>query len=122
MSELEENKKNILNGFTKFVVSSLKIKNPPKVVVRNNRNNIKTTASYDYEKEDKIIHVTRKNRALVDVLRSIAHELVHHKQFEEGKLKVRPPDIGYKIENEANAKAGQLIKLYSKKDSTIYDE
>jgi hypothetical protein len=58
---------------------------------------------------------------LVDVMRSVAHEMVHHKQFEQGRLEVRPPDIGGEIEDEANAKAGQYIKMYSKIDPTIYD-
>jgi hypothetical protein len=55
-------------------------------------------------------------------MRSIAHELVHHKQYEQGRLKVQPPDIGGEIEDEANAKAGQFIKMYSKIDETIYDD
>ena len=75
-----------------------------------------------YTKDKKIIFVTRKNRALVDVMRSIGHELTHHKQFEDGKLKVKPPDIGGSIEDDANAMAGKLIKIYSQIDDTIYDE
>ena len=63
-----------------------------------------------------------KNRALVDVMRSLAHELVHHKQWEQGRLNVKPPDIGGEIEDEANAKAGQFIKMFAKSDQTIYDE
>jgi hypothetical protein len=55
-------------------------------------------------------------------MRSIAHEMVHHKQFENNKLNVKPPDIGGEIEDEANAVAGQLIKLFAKEDQTIYDE
>jgi hypothetical protein len=47
---------------------------------------------------------------------------VHHKQYEDGRLDVRPPDIGGEIEDEANAKAGQYIKMFSKIDDTIYDE
>ena len=55
-------------------------------------------------------------------MRSVAHELVHHKQWEQGRLKVKPPDIGGEIEDEANALAGQFIKKYAKIDQTIYDE
>ena len=44
------------------------------------------------------------------------------KQYEEGRLKTPPPDIGGEIEDEANAKAGQYIKMYAKKDETIYEE
>ena len=55
-------------------------------------------------------------------MRSVAHEMVHHKQFEDGRLEQRPPDVGGEIEDEANAKAGQYIKLYSKEDPTIYED
>jgi hypothetical protein len=47
--------------------------------------------------------------------------MVHHKQFEQGRLEVKPPDIGGEIEDEANAKAGQYIKMFSKIDPSIYD-
>ena len=80
------------------------------------------TVIKDVLKENKVIKVCAKNRALADVMRSIAHELVHHKQFEQGRLKVQPPDIGGEIEDEANAKAGQYIKMFAKEDPTIYDE
>jgi hypothetical protein len=122
MSFLTDDKKEILDKFVLFVKNELDLKSVPTIKVQNNREGLKTTANYDYTKENKIIKVTAKNRALVDVCRSIAHELVHHKQFEEGRLKKRPPDIGGEIEDEANAKAGQFIKMYAKKDPNIYEE
>jgi len=122
MSFLDENKKELLNKFVKFVKKELGIKKIPTIVVQNHRKDIKTTANYDYSKENKIIKVSMKNRALVDVMRSLGHELTHHKQWEQGRLKVKPPDIGCEIENEANAKAGELIKLFSLKEKKIYDE
>jgi hypothetical protein len=122
MSFLNDDKKQKLNDFVKFVKNELKIDSCPTILIQNHRNGLKTTANYDYTKENKIIKVCSKNRALVDVMRSVAHELVHHKQFEEGRLDTPPPDIGGEIEDEANAKAGQYIKMYSKTDKTIYDE
>lgn len=122
MEFLSPEKKEILNDFIKFVKKELDIEKLPTIVIQNNRNGLKTTANYDYRQENKIIKVCGKNRALVDILRSIAHELVHHKQFEQGRLNERPPDIGGEIEDEANAKAGQYIKMYSKINDKIYDE
>lgn len=122
MSGFKEDKKNKLNTFVKFVKNELELESCPTIVVQNHRKGLKTTANYDYNKPNKIIKVCSKNRALVDVMRSIAHELVHHKQFEQGRLKERPPDIGGEIEDEANAKAGQFIKMFAKEDPTIYDE
>jgi len=122
MSFLTDDKKKKLDEFVKFVKKELDLKKVPTIKVQNHRDGLKTTANYDYTKENKVIKVCSKNRALVDVMRSIAHELVHHKQFEQGRLDVRPPDIGGEIEDEANAKAGQFIKMFSKLDDSIYDE
>lgn len=122
MGFLNDEKKEMLNSFVKFVKKELDLNSVPTISVQNHRQGLKTTANYDYTKENKIIKVCSKNRALVDVMRSIAHELVHHKQFEQGKLKVKPPDIGGEIEDEANAKAGQYIKMFAKDNPNIYDE
>jgi hypothetical protein len=122
MSFLNDDKKDKLNRFVKFVKDQLELDTVPVISIQNHRKDLKTTANYDYTKDEKIIKVCMKNRALVDVMRSIAHEMVHHKQYEQGRLKVQPPDIGGEIEDEANAKAGQYIKMFAKEDSTIYDE
>jgi hypothetical protein len=123
MATLNDDSKKKLNDFVKFIKNELKIKDVPTISIQNHREGLKTTANYDYTKENKIVKVCSKNRALVDVMRSLAHELVHHKQWEDGRLDgPKPPDIGGEIEDEANAKAGQLIKMYAKIDETIYDD
>ncbi len=122
MGFLTDDNKEKLTAFVKFVKKQLGLKTVPTISIKGNRDGLKTTANYDYTKENKIIKVYGKNRALVDIMRSVAHEMVHHKQFEDGRLEQRPPDIGGEIEDEANAKAGQYIKLYSKEDPTIYED
>jgi hypothetical protein len=122
MGFLDENKKDKLERFVKFVKKELELESCPTISIQNHRKNLKTTANYDYTKENKVIKVCSKNRALVDIMRSVAHEMVHHKQFEDGRLEQRPPDIGGEIEDEANAKAGQYIKLFAKEDPTIYED
>ena len=123
MATLNDDNKKKLTDFVKFIKKELELKEVPTISIQNNRDGLKTTANYDYTKENKIVKVCSKNRALVDVMRSLAHELVHHKQWEDGRLNgPKPPDIGGEIEDEANAKAGQFIKMYSKIDETIYDD
>ena len=121
MKFLNDDQKEKLHKFAKFVKHKLELEKAPSISIQNGRGDLKTTANYDYTKENKVIKVNAKNRALVDVMRSLAHEMVHHKQFEQDRLKVKPPDIGGEIEDEANAKAGQFIKMYSKIDPTIYE-
>ena len=122
MGFLSDEKKQKLDEFVRFVKNQLELKTVPTISIQNHREGLKTTANYDYTKDNKVIKICAKNRALVDVMRSVAHEMVHHKQFEQGRLEVRPPDIGGEIEDEANAKAGQYIKMFAKEDPTIYDE
>jgi hypothetical protein len=122
MAFLTDEQKDKLNKFVKFVKEQLELESIPTISVQNNRDGLKTTANYDYTKEVKLIKVSALNRALVDVMRSIAHEMVHHKQFEQGRLNgPKPPDIGGEIEDEANAKAGQYIKMFSRIDPSIYE-
>ena len=56
------------------------------------------------------IVIVKGVRHPVDVLRTLAHELVHHKQREDGK-ELNGED-GSDVENEANAKAGELMRKF----------
>ena len=104
------------------------IKNEVDVQLQNNKDGIKTTAVYKYQDEgdedfeQSEIRVFALGRALVDVLRSIAHELVHHKQNEDGELKGKHSNVGGPIEDEANAVAGEMIKAYGLEHPEIYPE
>jgi|TARA_B100001093_G_C26705662_1_gene961087 hypothetical protein len=123
MSFLEQRDKDRIVAFIRFVKDELGIKTMPSIKLLNGRGVLKTTAHYNYSQPTKVIKVNSKNRHIVDIMRSCAHELVHHSQYEQGLLDgPKPPDIGGNIEDEANSRAGQFIKLYSKMDSTIYDE
>jgi Zn-dependent peptidase ImmA (M78 family) len=55
-------------------------------------------------------------------MRSVGHELVHHKQNLEGRLNdsVKDGEDGSEIENEANAVAGKLIRIYGKLYPELY--
>jgi len=123
MSFLNDDKKEKLNSFVKFVKEQLELKDVPTISIQNHRNGLKTTANYDYTKENKVVKVCMKNRALVDVMRSIAHELVHHKQNLEGRLKdaTKDGEDGSDIENEANAVAGVIIRKWGKKHPELYE-
>jgi hypothetical protein len=121
MTFLSDEAKQKLKSFTNFVKDQLELKTVPTISIQNGRGELKTTANYDYTKKNKIIKINAHKRALVDVMRSLAHEMVHHKQWERGELEVKPPDIGGKIEDEANAVAGQYIKMFSKIDPEIYN-
>jgi hypothetical protein len=62
-----------------------------------------------------------RNRNMADVLRTLAHELVHHKQNELGKLDPNSGKTGSDIENEANIKAGIIMRDFGRGREEIYE-
>ena len=104
------NKYTILK-FIKFVSDELTLNRPFKVkLVKQRDDDLRTYAYYNQTNGD--VKVYCKDRGLADVLRSIAHELIHHQQNETGKLEIPSQDIGGEIEDEANSVAGQLVKKF----------
>jgi len=78
-------------------------------------------ASYDIN--DNEVKVLGKNRSLPDIIRSVAHELVQHKQNERGELTGREEEgvDGSPWEDQANALAGELVRKYGRENPEIYD-
>ena len=68
-----------------------------------------------------VIRVVATNRNLADVLRTLAHELVHEKQKQEGRLHVGAGDDGTEIENEANAEAAVIMRRFGKSNPIIFE-
>lgn len=67
-----------------------------------------------YVNNKHVLYVGVENRHIVDVLRTLAHELVHYKQDTENRLNHHAGDTGSDIENEANAKAGVIMRKFNK--------
>lgn len=103
----------IYKCFINFCLLELDIKTSPNVYLLDSNNEYDITTG-GYDRGDNV-YCRSERRALIDCLRTIAHELVHLKQKEEGKFDMNEPvqDIGGPIEDEANAVAGQLIKKFS---------
>jgi Zn-dependent peptidase ImmA (M78 family) len=110
----------IMADFVNFVKKNLDIEDDVKVSLAYERTpDITTTAYYNL---DGFVKIYVKDRAIIDVMRSVGHELVHHKQNLEGRLNdsVKDGEDGSEIENEANAVAGKLIRIYGKLYPELY--
>ena len=108
---MEKDLKYCVAKFVKFVKDELGITAPFKIKLVSARDQDLKTYAY-YDKTSGNMKVYTGSRGLADVLRSIAHELVHHLQNQRQELNVNHPDVGGRIEDEANAVAGQLIKKF----------
>lgn len=107
--------------FVNFAKDFLDINDDIKVELAFERTpDLTTTAYYNYV--DKKLKVYVKDRAIIDVMRSVGHELVHHKQNLEDRLLNGEKDgaDGSDIENEANAVAGVIIRKWGKKHPELY--
>jgi hypothetical protein len=106
--------------FVTFAKEYLGIEDKMRIELHKERDELTTTAAYDTQNYRVLVYVN--GRALVDILRSIAHELVHHKQNNEGRLTNTAEDgsDGSDIENEANATAGIIMRKYGKIKPEIY--
>ena len=60
------------------------------------------------------------NRNLVDVMRTVFHELTHAKQYQMGMIKDGDSYPGSPIEVLADAMAGKYIKIYGKRHPEIF--
>ena len=94
----------------------------PKVYITEDRNWVLKRRSFgEYTPADKSVVFYIKNRNMADILRTCAHEMIHHRQNELGKITNNAGKTGSPIENQANALAGIILREYGKMNMLIYE-
>jgi hypothetical protein len=73
-----------------------------------------------YSPQNKRIYLYTNHRHILDILRSLAHEMVHYRQDLNGDLGTDSGKTGSPHENEANSVAGQIMRLYGKKHPELF--
>jgi len=104
-----------LSSLTKFCIfaeQELKTTNDFTTVITADRDKwgIKTTAYYN--PDNNLICIYAENRHIIDVCRSIAHEMTHMMQHDLGLITGPVKDVGGFHEDQANAKAGEIVKKF----------
>ena len=108
--------------FVDYCCDELGIKNKPEIKFVNSKIEAKMNTSFGgYYPGEKKIKVNTAGRHVVDVFRTLAHELVHHKQNEDERLDADSGKTGSEIENEANSKAGILLRNYGKAKPELFE-
>ena len=120
--KLNESETATIGEFVKYAIKNLEIQKPPRNLTFSYDNAAaKEKRSFGYfDPNDNKIWVYCKNRNMADILRTLAHELVHRKQDEDGRINYESGKTGSDIENEANAKAGILLRDFGKQHEEIY--
>jgi hypothetical protein len=118
-----DNLKTYLSKFMKYAAESLRLQTKPEgLILSKDNNKSRTDHTFGhFNPETKKIWLYVKNRNIADILRTLAHELVHLKQAEEGRIYPGSGETGSPIENEANATAGVLLRNFGKENEGIYE-
>ena len=120
VDNIDDQKKEILKKFIIFVSQNLNLDDSCKIYLSSKRNNhLETTASYNRENHNIWIYVKNRNM-LGDILRSLAHEMMHFKQNLRGDLHLNSGKDGSPHENEANTFSGIMIRKFGRMFPEIY--
>jgi hypothetical protein len=121
---LSKNRKDeVINEFISFTKDKLELGDSmPSIKISYDEKEAPEMKSFGkYTPETNELRVVATNRNLADVLRTLAHELVHDKQRKAGVLKQGSNETGSEDENEANALAGVLLREFGQKNPIIFE-
>jgi hypothetical protein len=107
----------ILENFIEFCVAELKIKSMPTIKLRRDPQWPVVHSTFGrYINDRHLLEVAWGQRHIMDVLRTVAHELTHKHQHERDGARMGPDagETGSPYENEANARAGILMRDYAR--------
>ncbi len=110
-----------VDKFARWACDRLHIKNPPKIELSMDTEEAQAghhTGRHNMGEDS--IWVYAKNRNLIDILRTVFHELVHVRQGELDMIKQGDSYPGSPIEAMADMLAGKFIKIYGKENGHIF--
>ena len=110
-----------LKMFLPIVMHVLDLNKLPRIKLHKEIRDTEQPTFGRFLNDDMVIEVGLANRHPNDILRTLAHELVHFKQLLDGKIGPHSGDTGSPEENEANAKAGVIMRIFNKKYPEFLD-
>ena len=106
----------ILLDFIRFAAKDLELDSLPKFnFVFDSKESMERKSFGGYMPGEEFITITVKNRHIMDVCRTLAHELVHYKQDLDNELEDdEAGSTGSPQENEANARAAVIMRNFGR--------
>jgi hypothetical protein len=117
----DSSKGKVIGDFVNYVSEYLSVTRPTIKLV-NSPEYTQTYHSFGgyMPSEQKIITVVH-NRNMADILRTLAHEMVHHMQNLDKRLTPKSGEDGSPDENEANSLAGVIMREFGRNNPHIYE-
>jgi len=123
LTEPQDKTDNIIADFIDFVSQALDLQQVPKITFSDDEQLAKQMHALGaYQPKTDELLVVKGSRLTADILRTLAHELVHRKQAEIGPLSAEDGKTGSEAENEANAAAGVLLRQFGQYRPEIFEE
>ena len=111
----------ILKRFIVFLKRQLNLTYDIPIILIDDAEFSKTVRAFGEISHKNVLHVSIINRHPMDILRTVAHEYVHYKQRVEKGVRHGSSRPGSSSENQANAKAGELMRKYGELHPELFD-
>jgi len=118
LAEQADSNNQMFDLFAKFLPLAMKdlgLTTLPKIIPELHIESHDGQATFGrFVNDEMSIHLALANRHPVDILRTLAHELVHFKQLTMGKINDASGETGSPEENQANTIAGIIMRHFNK--------
>ena len=111
----------IMQKFIKWSANKLNLETFPDIEFSYNTEEAQEGHHTGRHTVGKKIWIYVKNRNMVDIMRTVFHELVHCRQGEKDMIKPGDSYPGSPIEMEADQLAGKYIKIFGKEHPEIFE-
>lgn len=123
-SDIDKNESKIKQAkqFARWAIDQLGIENEPRIKYSSDMDVVLKNRTFGSTRPNGDVWVHVGNRNTADIMRTLCHELIHVKQFEDGTAHTQMDDEEHQfIEDEANAIAGRMMRKYGKEHAEIYE-
>lgn len=106
----------LLKNFFPIAMEVLGIKQLPEIQLEKHLKSHHNQATFGrFVNHEHKIYLAIANRHPIDILRTLAHELTHYKQWLDKRLTHNSGQTGSPEENQAHAVAGVIMRIFNKK-------
>jgi hypothetical protein len=117
------NHETTVQEFISHVIDSLGIDPAPEIILHSDPDWSKQNHSFGrYDADAHALEVNLADRHVMDILRTVAHELVHCRQNQQQPLPDHAGETGSAWENDANARAGVIMRDYAESNPEKFTE
>ena len=128
ISEVVQRRKNkkaeileILEKFLPFAAEYLGLKTFPKFDLERQVDSPDQPTFGEFKNRSRVIHLAIENRHPMDIVRTLAHELVHYRQLLGHELDAHSGATGSKEENEANVEGAKMLRIFAQRYPEYFD-